>query len=196
MKEVIFTAKIGLEGLTPLLHHACNGLGEKVATNATTDYSEEWKTTTYINSDGFLVVPERCLSACFREAARGTKIGKLTMPRVISSGIQIEEFEVEIHYPGKTGDKLTIEEMEKENYLFSCPVVVKLNRVLRTRAAVPIGWHLDFTLQVTNPLLKPDILRDLIDNAGYMCGLLDNRPNAPKKPGKFGQFKLDYFNVI
>jgi len=195
--EIIYKAKIGLEGITPLLHHACTGLGdEKSLSNAETDYTDEWRKTTYLNPEGFLVVPKRCLAASIREAARGMKLGKFALPRIVTSGIRIEEFEIEILYPGKKGEKLTIDDIEKNNYLFSCPVVVKTSRVVRVRTAVPIGWYLNFNLNVLNSLLTEKVMKDLFERAGYLCGLLDNRPNSPKKPGEFGQFRLDYFNVI
>ena len=115
MRETIFKANVGLEGLTPMLHHACNGLGEQVATDATTSYTEEWRKTLYQNSKGNLIVPERCLSACIRDAGKGMKIGKSSMPRLISSGVQIEEFEVEIRYPGKNGNVMTEKDIEEMN---------------------------------------------------------------------------------
>jgi len=190
-REIVYQAKVGLEGTTPMLHHKVANIGVKDQTDSETDYSNEWRQT--VHSNGKVILPAYVIEATMIVASRNQKIGKHFMPKMVTSGTSIQEFEVPILYEGKT---FTVDDIAEREWLFSCAAKIGKNTILRTRAAIPIGWYVEFTLDVTRKLLTEKILRDLFDRAGYECGFLDQRPSAPKKPGKFGQFNLAKFEVV
>lgn len=186
---MLYSVTIGLEGITQLLQHKCGLIktgGEKAPD---TDYSEEWKKTTYTNNDGFVVIPSLNIEAMMKDAAKSHKIGKLTMRQVIASGTAIKEWEPEVIVKGK---KITIEDIESNGWRWSSAVVIKRDRVTRIRTCLPSGWQVYFTVNVYNRSITKDILGNLFKRAGYEQGLMDFRPGA-KKPGKFGQFELIKF---
>lgn len=190
-KKIIYRANVILEGTTYLLHHKC-GVIEKKASSSTTDYSEEWKKGTYINSEsGNVAVSSLNLEAMMKDASRGHKISKTTLIKIMAAGVEVEQFDSDILFNGKP---FTIKDIEKNEWLFSCAAVVQKQRIMRTRSSIPPGWTLNFTVKVYNPLLKKDILHDLFDRAGHEIGLMDWRPGS-SKPGKFGQFELIEFKV-
>lgn len=192
-RELIYQAKVELEGLTPLLMHKCSNL-EKTPTSPETDYSNEWRGTAYIAADGKnnAICPAINIEAMLRDASKGQKIGKSPMTRLVPTGISVQEFEIDILSDGKT---FTLDDIEKRNWIFRCPSVVQRKRIMRVRSCIPIGWTMNFTIDVTNSLLTKEIVKDLFVRSGYMAGLMDWRPGAPK-PGKFGQFDLTKFEVI
>lgn len=184
-REIIHEAKVKLEGSTFLLHHKC-GIIEKKASSATTDYSEEWKKTTYVSKDGKVSIPSLNLEAMMRDASKGHKIAKMAMTKVMASGAEVSEFDVPLLFNNK---QITLDDISKNEWLLSCAAVVQKQRIMRVRTAIPPGWSLCFTVKIFNPLLKEDIMKDLLERAGYEVGLMDWRPGG-SKPGKFGQFDL------
>ena len=190
-RETVFEAEVKIVGVTPLLMHKC-GVIEKKATSSTTDYSEEWMKTVYLDQlQENVALPSMNIEAMFRDASIGHKIGKNAMAKIVPTGIIVNEFEIPVL--DKKNQNITIAGIQKNNWLFSCAVVIKRDRVNRTRACIPPAWNMTFSITVLNPLLKPDIIQDLLERAGYETGLCDWRP---AKKGKFGQFEVDYFNII
>jgi hypothetical protein len=190
-REILYKVNVGLEGVTSLLQHKCGLIktgGEKAPD---TDYSEEWKKTTYVNSEGFVSVPSLNIEAMMKDAAKSRKIGKLTMRQVVASGTAIEEWEPEIVIKNK---KVTIKDIEDNDWKWSSAVGIKGDRVTRVRTCLPSGWQVFFTVSVYTPSIKKEILKNLFERAGYEQGLMDFRPGA-KKPGKFGQFELIKFEI-
>ncbi len=194
-REILYQVKVGLEGITPLLHHKCV-LGKKSQNAPDEDYSEEWRTTTHLDADGIVIMPSLCIEAMMFFASKNFKIGKMAMTKIVPTGATVQEFEVPILWEGKKGSTFTLEDIAEKEWIFTCPAVVGGKRILRIRTAVPIGWYLSFTVDVTNRLLTEDIVRDLFDRGGYMAGLLDQAPHSPRRPGKFGQFVLDKFEKV
>ena len=192
-REIIYSAKVEIKGVTPMLMHKC-GVIESKNTNATTDYSCEWKETVYLDSATDKVsIPAMNLEAMFRDASKGQKIGKNFMTRIVPTGVVVQEFYIPVYDPA--GKEISIKDIEDKKWLFSCAVVIGKNRVNRTRACLPVGWKMGFNINVVNPLLKAEIVKNLIERAGYEVGLCDWRPGAPK-PGRFGQFELVKFDVV
>lgn len=189
-RELIFQAGVKIVGITPLLMHKC-GTIEKKASNPTTDYSEEWVSTVYLDQEQKSVaIPSMNLEAMMRDAATSHKIGKNALNKIVVTGILINEFEIPVM--GPCGKPVTIDKIRDGNWLFSCAAVVQRNRITRTRACLPPGWNMTFNLSIYNPLLKPDLVEDLLSRGGYECGLCDWRPS---KKGKFGQFEVERFDI-
>ena len=189
-RELIYTAEIGITGTFPMLMHKC-GTMEKTVKNSTTDYSEEWVSTVYLGmQEKVAVYPSMNIDAMFKDASKGQKIGKNFMTKVVPTGVVINEFEIPVLDP--RGNKVTIEDIRNNEWTFTCQAVVNKKRINRTRAMFPVGWMMNWTISVYSPLLKPEIVRDLLDRAGYEVGIGDWRP---AKSGKFGQFELSKFEV-
>lgn len=195
-REIIYQAKVGLEGVTPLLHHKCANLGARGPIGPNEDYGDEWKETTYVGTHKKVVVPALCIEAMMIAASRNYKVGKYSMAKVMATGAVIQEFEVDLLWEGSKGEMFTIDDIAEREWTFTCPVVVSGKRVLRTRSCIPVGWYLGFTLDVLDTMLSEDVMRELFDRGGYIAGMLDWRPGSPKRPGKFGQFSLARFDVV
>jgi len=191
-RQTVFEAEVKIVGVTPLLMHKC-GIIEKKATSSATDYSEEWMTTVYLDqSQEKVAIPSMNVEAMLRDASKGHKIGKNFMTKVVPTGIMVNEFEIPLL--DEKSKPITIEKIQSNNWLFSCVAVVQKSRINRVRACLPPGWNMTFSISVLNPILKPEIVQDLLDRAGYEAGLCDWRPGAPK-PGKFGQFEVEKFEI-
>lgn len=187
MREIIYRATATLEGITPLLMHKCGIIdNNNNIRTATTDYSEEWKKTVYKNADNVLIVPSINLEAMLLASSKGIKIGKNYLSKITSSGIYVDDFEHPIYVNNKIAE---VQNIEENQWLFACSVVIGKQRVTRVRAAIPIGWTIKVNLSIINPLINHNILKGLIEKAGYEVGLMDWRPGSPK-PGKFGQFQI------
>jgi len=192
MRDISFTAKVELVGITPMLQHACHLDSTPSERGPEKNYAEEWAETVYLSRSGKdIVVPAMNIEAMLRDASKGHKVGKHPMTRIVPTGVVVQEFEVPVLINGK---KISIEDIRKNNWIFAVPATIKKNKIVRIRAEMPIGWELQFSLRVLTRLITPDILSDLLERAGYEAGLGDWRPGAPK-PGKFGQFEIKSFKV-
>jgi|SRR6056297_334589 len=193
-REEQYTANVKIVGAQPLLIQKYPEPEGPKVTNSATDYSDEWKKCVHLDFDEnkWLVLPNVNIEMTIREAAKGQKIGKNFLTRVVPTGIEVNELRVPIL--DGSGNKLAIEDLEDRGWLLTCPVVIQKKRVMKTRACV-MHWQMNFTLSVVSPLLTPEIVQGLIEKAGYCSGLGVWRPSSPS-PGKFGQFDLEKFEVI
>ena len=174
---------VELEGITPLLMHK---LGEvalaamKAQSKKTTDIpipEDEAEDGAYRKKDGELYIPARCIKASLLRAAGWYKIGKKSMKQYIAGCITIEPHDV-----GLGTDKYEIDVR---------PVVIgRGNKILRARPRIDT-WKVKFNLIYNEDVFKtPDSLntiRQILEEAGMRCGLLDNRP---EKNGENGIFKV------
>ncbi len=68
-------------------------------------------------------------------------------------------------------------------------VCIQTSRVTRVRPAMHKGWRLTFIINVVQPqYITPDLLEQIVKNAGAFCGLGDFRPD-------FGRFTIRKFDV-
>jgi len=186
-KDIVYTANVTIEGVTPLLMHKMSvaGLSKKPRT-AETDYSGEWKSTAYLNERGHLVCPSANIESMMIGASKGRKIGKHAESKFMAQ-VTIQEFEPTIHV---NGNPVTLDMIAENNWIDIRSVVIKKDRVARSRICIPVGWELKFTLVVKTPMLPAEEMRDLLETAGELVGLMDYRP---EKKGKFGQFEITKF---
>ena len=186
-KDIVYTVNVTIEGVTPLLMHKMSvaGLSKKPRT-AETDYSDEWKSTAYLNERGHLVCPSANIESMLMNASKGRKIGKHAEAKFMPQ-VTIQEFEPTIHM---NGNPITLDTVAENNWIDIRSVVINKNRVVRSRICIPVGWELRFTVVVKTPMISADELRDLLDTAGEIVGLMDYRP---EKRGKFGQFEVTKF---
>lgn len=197
MREVIKSFSIELEGITPVLLHKC--VLEKSPGDTNVGYQDEWIKTTYLDSGGHVIWPGMNMEATILAIPRTIKLKNQMTNKtesakpILTSGVQIREFEIPFIVKGK---KIKIDDIEKNGWLFSCPAVVNRARIIRTRTCLPRGWCLAFTLDMTNPAISDEFLKETISNAGWKYGIGDCRPGSPKKPGKFGQFIIAKWEQI
>lgn len=194
-KEIIYEATVGLTGISRLLIHKYVPQEEATVKSAKTDYSQEWKEMVHLNYPGneYLIMPDVNIEMSIRYAAKGKKIGKNFMTKIVPTGIEVKEQEVPIL--DSKGNTITVADLEERDWKYTCPVVIGKSRVLKTRAMIPTSeWNLEFNIIVFNPLLTAKILRELIEEAGYCSGLGVWRPSSPS-PGKYGQFEVTKFEV-
>jgi hypothetical protein len=172
---------IRIEGTAPLLMHAPNGLGEKkLAKGVIPSAEEECEAALYRNADGQIVVPARCIEGSFVKAG-SSKVaagqGKKTYKQFILAGTQVAPEE-----PLLISEKYTID---------SRRCVIARAGIIRRRPRFE-KWAVEFDLKVFDPYLLQEgmttQLREILENAGALVGLLDYRP-------RFGRFIVTKFDV-
>lgn len=186
-KDIVYTANVTIEGVTPLLMHKMSVAGlSKKPRSAETDYSGEWKKTAYLNERGHLVCPSACIESMLINASKGRKIGKHVESKFMAQ-ITVQEFEPTIHV---NGNPITLDMVAENNWIDVRSVVIKRDRVARSRICIPTGWELRFNIVVKTTMISAEELKDLLETAGELVGLMDYRP---EKKGKFGQFEVTKF---
>lgn len=172
--------KIQIKGTRPLLMHSCNSMLEE--NNRTTRSKEydpkvEAEKALYKDGDGGIIVPSFCVLSCLKEAAKNYQIpgkGKRTFKNYIFAGVQIE--------PGNIS-------LISDNWVIDLKtVVVNRSRIVRARPRFD-NWILEFTIEIVDPIITPDNIKQIIIDAGKYNGLLDFRP-------LYGLFELVNFKPI
>jgi hypothetical protein len=182
--------KTVLTGRTPILMHAYTSqTGPTQSTKLTDKYDDEWRKTAYVNPDGYLYVPDFCIEAMIQAAGAGRKVRKFYLKSFIASGVIVEE-----QYPRLTvkGKQITLDDVERNKWIFTCGAVVGKSRIDRHRVRLN-DWELQFTIKLDSPIITPQVLSDILIDGSTRKGLLDQRPGSPNKPGKFGQFFVTKF---
>lgn len=186
MKEI----NVGIKGTSPLLMHSAQNMGkQKVKSNPAKQYDdkEEAEKVAYRNSKKQLVVPSRCLKACFVNGASWYKVGKQGMKSLIAGCVRIEPYDIPL-----TNGKNKV----YKNYEIDVrPVVVQKARIMRARPKFE-DWSLNFKIvyneQIFSTKESLDKMRSILDESGQRIGLLDNRP---QKYGENGTFKVVKWRV-
>ena len=75
---------------------------------------------------------------------------------------------------------------------FTVPVVVKGNRIARTRARFDMPWSCTVTVDVDGELIDREQLLEWLEIAGRQVGLGDWRP---EKSGIYGRFNVEFFEA-
>lgn len=186
-----YTVKI--VGTQPILLHkyVVNSIktakARTVKLQDSSNFSEEWKAGTYLNDNGFVVMPSLNIKACLFEGGKAVKIGKKSAARTVNSELVVNPFEPLMKVGGKT---ITLEDIENNDWLNVAGAVISGRRVDRIRTQLPAGWTIEFDLLTKSNAFNEDDLRLILENAGQ-SGLGDWRPSAPKKPGVFGVFEVE-----
>jgi hypothetical protein len=133
----------------------------------------EWAGGLYVDGNGLVSLPSRCVRACLRNAARFNRLGK-DLERSLSFPGMWTDFE----YVGPRG----IEELYAAGgYVHSAGVVIKNVRNIRFRPIFE-KWSLVVTGVLMNDLLSVETLTDIAERAGALEGIGDDRRNG------FGRF--------
>jgi len=126
---------------------------------------EEAETALYKDKDGRIIVPSLCVLSSLREAGKNRVVpglGKKTYKTFVFSGVQIEPAEI----PLKTANGWTID----------------VKRMKRGSGYIAGArprfdeWSLTFQLKIVDVVMRPQVLKELLIDAGTYKGLCDFRP--------------------
>lgn len=165
----------------------------KTRNTVVADYSDEWVKGTYFtdsNDKGNVILPWQNIMASIFDGAKGERMGKIYLTRVVHTSLKVLTPENEILI---NGEPVTKEMIENKGWLHFSGAVVSGRRVDRTRTKLPTGWECSFDFNYSEPF-KSQTARAMIENAGSRAGIGDWRPSSPKKPGPYGTFEVIKFN--
>lgn len=173
---------VEITGNSPLLMHNIEGADLENKTRKslkTYDDKEEAEKSAYYMKEGkkrMLCVPSRCVSGCIRMASGYFKVKGRSMKPVIAGAVRVEPELISLGT-----DKYVIDKQS---------VVVKNSRIMRCRPKI-MPWKLSFKLVYNDDYIAdPNILRNILEEAGVKVGLLDFRPAFG---GSYGTFSVSRF---
>lgn len=197
----MYEVKVRIVGTAPILQHKFGAValdslmqGQKKKTGST-DYSKEWLETAYFSAEGFVFQPATHIEGSMVKAASSFTIsgkGKKTWKDAVRGYVYVSPDEVPLLWRGECipvpDDSLLLEPTEA---LSVSVMRVTVNRaaVARSRLQVAAGWELAFQISVTDDQVRPDVLENILVEAGRAIGIGDFRP-------RYGRFHLQEFTVI
>ena len=183
------TVQIQIKGETALLMNSPKAMLDPQPVtrqkNIKRDNKKEAEKVAYRTSKGTLYVPATAIKGCMLNASSFKKAGKYALKPFIAGGVRI------------VGDELELRDSKNKvikNYEIDLrTVVIQRNRVVKARPKIK-DWVLNFEVKY-NPklIMEPEIIKQLLAEAGERIGILDF---APRKTGDFGCFKVTKFKVL
>lgn len=191
----MYEVSVKVKGIAPLMQHrypmpdlATMSKGGRKQTGAT-DYTQEWREYLYDDGKGQIYQPAVHFEGAMTKAAAGFKVagkrGKSYKDLFAASIIVTPD---RIPHNVAIPDELDTD-ADKPLYVDMRPVIVNRARVVRLRPTFKAGWELEFTVQVNEDQISPEIVNDVLQLAGKTVGIGDFRP-------KFGRFMVTHFEVI
>ncbi len=180
MKEIEVTIK----GTTPLLVHRFPMDGADEPSKKRTgvpNYKTEAETYLYKDEKGILYEPASHLEASLQNAGKNFKItGKrgATYGKLVGATLEV--------YPDAIPHKITEYTIDRR------PVVIQRARIIRNRPRFD-KWELDFSLHLLDEQLRIEVVKEILDHAGFYVGIGDYRP---QRGGKFGKFIVTKFKEV
>lgn len=179
-----YLVEVAISGTAPMLFHrwSCDAVAEKAkaAKGSKAKKSDNVESYVYRNEQGELCLPGEYLrqsvltAARFRQDPRSPRKSALDL---FKAGV------VSVTELASLGVK-------DWDYLDRRRVVVQRNAVTRERPAMRTGWTATVQLQVLTPeYITPDILSEVVTNAGRLVGVGDFRPT-------FGRFRVASFEHL
>ena len=152
-------------------------IGMKKATRMKTrtkkEAEKEADKLAYKKSNGELYIPSEAIKGSLVGAASYKKIGKYAAKPIIAAGVQMS--------PEKIGLGIKTYNLDIRT------VVIQRNRVVKIRPKIE-NWKAKFDIEYDETLIgNPQMIREILEEAGKRVGLLDFRP---QKTGNFGKFKI------
>lgn len=208
--------KVTLTGESPLLMHKDNIVhGEKVrawskapqnkkTSVAGDDRTPAWTWLGYCYHDGVrLVIDADNLMTMLRDGGKKcpAPTGKGTMKAATQAGIIVNEIGWPIEVNGAQipwpqfvalmdeEDFAKHEEFARANgfELFVKRAKIGTSKHVRVRPRFD-AWSCTGTMTVLDSQITTGMLKQILDHAGFYCGLCDWRPGSPMAPGQFGRF--------
>ena len=147
---------------------------------------EEAAIRVYKNDEGQFVHPTAAFRSGVLVAAGGRKIGKKAARAILAGAIFPAEIEtILLDEKGKP---------IKDYKVHKCRVVVGKSGVLRCRPQY-FPWSLKLAVEVDRDFIPNlDVVTEILNIAGRICGIGDNRPDTSKGKsgvGTFGRYKAE-----
>ena len=194
----MYKVEVQIRGTTPLLQHRFSL--EQLSTlmqgatkrTGAPDYSLEWLGTMYVTQDGYLYQPAAQIEGALVAAGKLFKVKgqrSKTWKDAIRAYCYVVPDEIRhlrngepIHAPG--AELLTT---PREGLAVDVRRVrVSQAAVARSRLMIAAGWELAFTIEVHDAQVPPDILKEILAEAGRAVGIGDFRP-------RYGRFEVCSF---
>lgn len=184
--------KIGIEGTTGLLMHSCKamkraeGVGGRMAKTEILSPEKEAESYTYRDKDGFLFIPNRSIKAMILHVSARWKTGKQAVKPLVAGNTRVLPEEILIK--DDNGHPIKTYEIDIRSV-----VLRGKDRILRARPYIK-NWKAEFELYYDEIIFpRSEVFRNIIEDAGNKCGLMDNRP---QRYGENGMFKVTNFDEV
>lgn len=173
-------------GDAPLLFHSWNieAIEEKAASKkgSASKKTDNIESYVYRTDAGHIGIPGANFQACLREAGRfvpDPRSPRKSSMDLIRAGIVPLDIVAPFH-----GERTTWDYEDRRR------VTVMRAGITRTRPAMNTGWAITFNLLVTTPeYLSPELVRQIVGQAGRTVGLCDFRPT-------YGRFSVTEFRLL
>lgn len=182
---------VSIEGVTPILMNRFTEEAEVKVSSGTSAVQlgnkgtprEQAAKKTYSDEKGNLYIPGPNIFACIIEAGKFHKAGKSKITTKKSSLIPAGIALSEIICPLGTKD------FEVDSRSVVIPATG--GRIMAHRPRLD-EWKLSFTLEVDDTMFAPELVRQIVDDAGRKVGLGDFRPD---RKGPFGKFVVTEWKI-
>lgn len=196
----MYIVNVVIEGTAPLLQHSFtkNHLaslmeGAKKQTGAT-DYSAEWFTTMYVTTSGYLCQPAAHIEGAMVKAAASFKVkgaNRKTWKDAIRAYCYVSPDEIVHQRAGEYVPAPPLELATNPTETLSVSVmrvVVQRSAVARARLLIAPGWQLAFSIEVQDEQCRPEVVQEILTEAGRAVGIGDFRP-------RYGRFQVTHFRL-
>lgn len=174
-----------LNGLTPLLMNTPINMvkpGEKggLITKSIPSPEEEAMKSRYLLPDGNMYVPAVAVRNSMLSGAKGYRIGRRAASIILSGAVILTEEKFPLLRDGKpiSGDDYSIDTRR---------AVIQGQGIMRSRAKIELPWVVKCVFDYNSELASLEHIKEALNNAGQIVGLLDYRP---EKKGWFGRFEV------
>lgn len=179
-----YIVQVAIQGTADLLFHRWNpeAVDEKAnaAKGSKAKKSDDIESYVYRCDNGNIGIPGEYLRQCIIHAAKFRQDPR--SPRKSAMDL----------FKAGIVSLTTLADLGKDtwDYEHRCRVVIQRNAINRTRPAVKQGWRAEFQIMVNLPeYINPDMLNEVIQQAGRLIGLADFRPS-------YGRYSVVGFEVM
>lgn len=189
----MLTFVVCIEGVSALLQHRFSDAEETETTTRRVhvkkqDPREAAEKAAYRNGNGELYIPGTAVARMLREAGAAHKQrgSRKSLKYVVPAAVLVVEEQIVLR--DAEGSPLTKFEVD------SRPVVIPSTkgRIMRHRPRLN-SWHAEFSLEIKEDLMDPQLIHQLLTEGGLQLGLLDFRP---EKGGSFGRFAVVNWAIL
>lgn len=175
------TYSVRLKGRRPLIQHNPAAIGKPRERGGNIpEPAEEAEAALYRSADGTIIMPSLHILAAMKKAAVDFKVpgkGRKTYMGYIYAGVEISPFEIPLLH-GENGHA-------PEWVIDVRPAVIQRARIMRARPMFP-SWAVEFQLELLDPIITPEAIKTILEDAGKFQSLSDHRP-------LFGLFTVEKF---
>jgi len=179
----LFVARI--EGVTPLLmnnprHSMGNGGAVSATRKSVPKPEEEAATKLYRHPDGWLYIGADHVRESMLWASKGLRVNRKPLQPLLAASL----FIIDEYFPLTRNGQLLYE----PDRIDIRRAVVQRQGVLRARGLIDVPWQAEVRFQYDASIItNPEIMVQVLKEAGMRIGILDYRP---QKGGVFGRFAV------